>query len=132
MLERGFKPLEAVAVQKLEAEAVAKKFLAAYPDNTLMLRGLVALYMRTEIYDQAHPLATTLQNQAAQRIPVNWADFFSAGRSRAEALRNLGEEKKAKALVDSLLAVEVPVEVMEIDWVRRHVKTLTKIKKELE
>ena len=97
-----------------------------------MLRGLVALYVRTGVYDKAHTLASKLQQQASQRDPVNWADFFSAGRSRAIALRNLGEEQSAIILVDSLLAVEVPVEMLEIEWVRRHVKGIVRLQKEMQ
>ena len=115
-----------------DAEAVALRFLVAFPDNTLMLRGLVSLYMRTGVYDKAYELASLLQLQAVQRTPVNWADFFSAGRSRALSLRNLGEEQKAKELVDSLLQVDIPVQVTEIDWVRRHIKGILKMQKDMQ
>ncbi len=103
-----------------EARAVSNRFLSEYPDNSLMLRASIKLYLAEELYTEAQESAEQLLSYSSEREPTNWSDYFSAGRAIVSVMIANGNNQEAIDEIDKLMAISLDDETLKLEWVKKH------------
>jgi len=103
-----------------EALATTERFQEKYPDNTVMLRAITKLHLTGEHYTEAKQTAGQLLSHSENRTPINWSDYFSAGRALVTVMAAEENDQEAVSEIDRLLAIDLNEKTQKLEWVKKH------------
>ncbi len=103
-----------------EALALTSRFHNEYPSNTVMLRAITKLHLTCELFPEAKQTAEQLLELSENRTPINWSDYFSAGRALVTVLVADESVQDAVNEIDRLLSIDLDDNTLKLEWVKKH------------